>query len=553
MLSSLARILLRFRWPLVLALIVFFVLYNVMQPRPAAVYRLPILPNMLVDEQFKLSPSGRYAALLEINGCRFHLFDLHSRQHLFSAAITDSRSIGFDDDDGLVFVTTRGENFATWLQWHYWRAGMEKPSLVYQRKIELGWNHFMSTMPNDIFMGMQSFDDSYCECRTHLLSPDARTWLAIRETCSDYVVDMIDAQTGQVRATLENLAISKTAKDTRSLEVCYSHDGQSILIQRTALVPENAIGVPLESSIIARFDAQTGKVLSQDKKPRPYRFVQLLHFDAESILALKKTQHFISLQRFHPTNGYTVTPLPETLPPAIEKTTLAHPDSLDETTVVINDVNVSEDKFLFSWQHEVMPRGMSGNVSYVPGLRFSLRYLITNQFIHTQTFLPVDGVHWTGDSEEWRVITLLPDQCLLLKDPGVPLANWQKSYEEWRKDRKSWPELFSTDRSCVRLVDGRTGSTLFKLSGFGPTAIYHQGTKSIWHMGRGEEDITLTQFKYPIRHPWVLIIGWTVAVLTALVVVQLLGGLFFRTKPHLAPALQAGGGTCSEDKSSHVI
>lgn len=524
MLRSILRLLLRFRWPVMVALVVFLVLYNVMQPRPVSVYRLPVVEDMS-SYGFKVSPSGEYVAVFDRRGTNFHLCHLPTKQTLFSHSVAEHSSLGFDASDGLSFVTVRSdtEKDEQWLEWCHWQPGQPQPVTLGERLIEPDWIDIIGSMPPDNFMGLRSFDGKHCRYRSHLLSPDGRTWLMLRGTAKDFLVDLIDARTGKTRSTLEKLVLEKHKRDIYSLDVAFSPDSQTILLQKTVLQFEHAEG----RAWISRYDLRTGNLISADVRERPYRFELVLCFDREQIVALKHCKQFVGLQKYDIHRGYSLIPLTETIPERVEHLAEGSGERIRHHFVNDTLFHVTDGKVTFSWK--------SGSDDWSDmsqeDFNYSVRDIATGQLVHSKRYA-ASTIEDQDRPRPWSLLAMLPEQSIVLAEPDPPVPYWKQLLENWRNKYAPWiPIPVSSDIRRLHFIDGKTATCLHKITFNGSCAMeYHAPTQSLYAMQVSSEECQVQRFAYPLWKPWLHLFGWSSATLFGLMLLQVTWARVFKRR-----------------------
>lgn len=520
------RVLLRFRWPVMLALVMFFVLYNVMQPRPVAVYRLPVVEDMS-SYSFKVSPTGEYVAVFNNRGSNFHLCHLPTRQTLFSHNVAENSLLGFDATDGLSFVTVRSDKDKDekWLQWCHWQPGQPHPVILGERLIEPDWIDIIGLMPPDNFMGLRSFDGKHCRYRGHLLSPDARTWLMLRGTAKDFLVDVIDARTGKVRSTLEKLVLEKHKRDIYSLDVAFSPDSQTILLQKTVLQFEHAEG----RAWISRYDLRSGNLISADVKERPYRFEQVLSFDREQIVALRNCKQFVGMQKHDIHQGYSMFPLAETMPEKVEHLAEGSGGSFKRHFVTDVGFHITDGKVTFTWKGD----SDEWYPTCLLDFYYSVRDIPTGLLLHSKKYA-ASTVEDQDRPKPWYLLAMLPEQSFVLAEPDPPVPYWKQLLENWRNKYAPWiPIPVSTDIRRLHFIDGKTGTCLHKMTFYGSWSMeYHAPTQSLYAIQVGSEECQLQRFAYPLWKPWLHLIGWSSATLFGLMLLQVAWARVFKKRQH---------------------
>lgn len=256
----------RFRWPLAGALVTLLMLYWWMQPRPREEIGLPSSESPVAHNvaSVRVSPSGKYLLAAGDLDARLRLYDLGTKRLIFAKPRINSDVYGFDASDQLAFAsfgTSTLKPDDTILELWHWKPGQTEPrQLSHRQAFPPGMSRSIRYDARE-FNGLFPFGQEWrypfgrngiILC---LLSPDTHTWLVPKREGAEVFFELIDAETGKVRARLDMPAFHIEQSTSPKLEASFSLDSKLLITQ----VQRKPARVDEERYALECYDVGTGK------------------------------------------------------------------------------------------------------------------------------------------------------------------------------------------------------------------------------------------------------------------------------------------------------
>lgn len=510
MLRYTLRLLLRFRWPEMLALVVFLVLYLVMQPQPMATYRIKMKTQLSSHrgDSVKLSPSGKYLVAHDLQTAHLHLYDVVRASLLFSVPCIQE-CCDFDADDGLAFASISWpQEGIEHIDLMHWKPGEATPRVVESRV----------SFPKDLANSSDLLNGGTSNKGNAILSPDALTWFVPKLESSMLRFELVDAHTGKRRCQLNMPSIeSIKPSDYQWMKTVFSPCGKWVLLQLQA--------DEVKSITLQIYDASTGEKQPLDKLYQNVEPWTILTFNREEVFAVSDFDGVMYLHELS-NKGYRRTLLKETVPPHIETSVGQANKLLSHSELKAKHGEVGQDGlWTFTWLHEQslgFGSGMGINAT-LEGRHFAVRDLRNGSLINSGALLPAKA----GGYDRWHFLRFITRTDLLYLEPSPELQSWQRILDQWRERYTNWQPLFPHATRMV-LVDAATGRKSMGLryggsSEFMATRFCEaEHTLSIVMEENGE--LVIRKYAYPLRMPWLMMLFWSGGLFGSLVLLQMVLG-----------------------------
>lgn len=489
MLGGMGRLLLRFRWPVFLSLMVGVVLFLTLEKKPEQ-HRLPKFGG-----HYEVSPSGRYLLGHDYSSNVLTYYDLFGNRKVFELNAIAHINYGFDNEDGLSLATVDTCSPRSWIGWHCVAGG------------EL--QRIFTCNIDDL-----SKDRNYP--RGLDLSPDGRTWLrwaSIRSRKDE--IEVVDSRTGLIRT---HLAYQPriTEIDRGNAATTISQDSRSIVIvtQKNGFEPE-------KEGWIDFYDLETGCHLPPGGFLE-HGYIRAVHFDGQKVMGVIERGESFWLQTYSMNHERCQWKLSD-MKPELNKEKQS--DQRSRWRGLFNYPNWFEKGVVFT-SYEITERSLpvigvcygSSSMPNVFAWKIAEKDKLLKMEEHpNETSMPSTNINFVGVLPSFKLLLITGE-----KDP----AAWLMSLEAWRKMYVPWlPQLASSRYTQLNILDGMTGRSdvTLKLPQDLLRVWYHEHQRAIYAMEVQATALILHKYAYPFQRPWKLILSWAGYVLAAMVLLQLLG------------------------------
>lgn len=493
MLRKMGQLLLRFRWPVILSLVVGLVLFLTCEPRPETV-RLIKTSGISLSERYFVSPSGRYLLFFDYSNHRLTYYDLQFKNKVFELNEITHVETGFDNEDGLSLSTVNNDYPRNWVGW-FCGAGGELQKI------------FTSNIDD------RTKERSYP--KGVLLSADGRTWLkwsVTREGKDE--IELLDAKKGTIRAMLEyQPRIAKGSKGTVSPYL--SSDSRRIVI-----ISQKNIFDPEKESWIDFYDMDTGHHMP----PSGYLehgYTEAITFDGQKVVGVIERDGCFYLQSYSVVHGKHEWKLAEVSSKLSEKqqselrnrfrSKLMKPIPIDSDVVLVSEYS----------------DGQSIPLRYVRCDSDSRPNVFAWKMVNTDRLQRIDEQTDLASFQCNRIgmIGVLPSFKLLLLCGSKDPPEWLVSLDAWIHSHASWLPRIVSYQQKLKVYDpiaDKQGETL-TLPNVRGTLWYHPKQQAIYVVETQDSELILHKYAYPFQRSWKLIFSWAGYVFLALVLLQLLG------------------------------
>jgi hypothetical protein len=508
------RLLLRFRWPLLLALVTLSVLYLVMQPQPMATYRIKMKTQLSSHrgDSVKLSPSGKYLVAHDLQTAHLHLYDVERASLLFSVPCIQE-CCDFDADDGLAFASISWpQEGIEHIDLMHWKPGEATPRVVESRISYPKDIANFSRHASDLFNGVRNNTGKEVNA---ILFPDALTWFVPKLEISLLRFDVVDARNGSLRCHLNMPAFEITEKSPyQSMNVVISPCGKWVLLQ---LKSEEEKSIRLQI-----YCATTGEKQPLDKLYQKEEPWTILTFKREEVFAVSDFDGVMYLHELS-NKGYRRTLLKETVPPYIETSVGQANKLLSHSELKAKHGEVGQDGlWTYTWLHEQslgFGSGMGLNAT-LEGRHFAVRDLRNGSLINSGVLLPAK----TGGYDRWHFLRFITKSDLLYLEPSHELSAWQITLDQWRERYTNWQPLFPHATRMV-LVDAATGRKSMGLRYGGSSefmaTLFCEAEHTLSIVMEENGELVIRKYAYPLRMPWLMMLFWSGGLFGGLVFLQM--------------------------------
>lgn len=500
-----------------------------LEPRPSEVIRIPP-DQQLYGEQFQLSPDEKHLIVIH---SEVHLVDLEQRRELLSIPYTNDQ-FGFDSQGRFVWLELKKtifglDNGLLLTLWRYDPLTCQTVKLLNRQLLIVDENG-----PDTWFKGLHQLG----LYREHaLLSPDYKTLLMPRYTYFSASFELVDIDSGKVKAPLQIAPISLRECSTLLLETEFSGDGQTLLVQT-----EERTGGDIHYRL-RLFSTTTGKELNSLRLPgteslgsgssssegryyhgfertseiyhNPTRLGRILCLDATHVVGVwnhewGRRPKGIMLIDFAK-ESVTKTAFDEhQLSPADE---VRHGKSEDKQVFPEIEILTSNSKdellSVASYQESSQLVGRLEGDRYLPVLSFSRRSVKDGQQVGVCRYAgPEKASEYS--LEPGVFLTLLPDGRAVYKQ-SIDMIPKLPKFREWINKVRDWLRLpylrglyvINTQTGVCECVTHTTSEI------YSAHSMSHG--KYLAVTGNDDDGLFLLKYDYPLHKPWGLIFSWALA------------------------------------------